>query len=341
MSAVLDHSVIETPEGQLARLTTLARRAIELYHLPSTTRVKLLNLSENATFLLHDEASGLKQVLRVNRPGYHSEAAILSELKWLDALRNHPEIVTAQPVPGANGKLIQVLEHRAVPEARHAVLFSFLPGTEPDPKDHASFEQLGAVTAHLHNHSRNWPEVATLVRHTWDLETMFFGEKTLWGRWQDGVGVQGERAVLLERLAAYLQDRINAFGKSSEHFGLIHADLRLANLLLHEGKVQVIDFDDCGFSWYIYDLASALSFIEDQPQVPALIEAWIRGYEKFAPLTRAAREEIPTFIMARRLLLTAWVGSHQESPYPRQLGEGFTVGTCRLAEKFLAQRGAL
>ena len=47
-----------------------------------------------------------------------------------------------------------------------------------------------------------------------------------------------------------------------ERFGLVHADLRLANLLVEDEKVNVIDFDDCGYSWFMYDFGTAVSFID-------------------------------------------------------------------------------
>jgi Ser/Thr protein kinase RdoA (MazF antagonist) len=328
-----------SPEEQEKRLTALARTCVSRYELTRSTEVKMLNLSENATFLVEDAQAGIRSILRIHRPWYHTENAIRAELKWISALRGHPEIYTAEPIRGIDGDFVQVLDHAAVPEPRYAVMFSFLQGREPDPCDTASFQQLGAVTAHLHKQTEAWPDAAQLERHTWDLDSMFFGPNPLWGRWQDGVGVRGRRAQVLEKLAMHIHDRLTTYGKERHRFGLIHADLRLANLLVHEGRVQVIDFDDCGYSWYMYDLASALSFIEDHPRVPALIDAWLCGYRSVRKLSEADVELIPTFIMARRLLLVAWVGSHQEAPYPRQLGEGFTEGTVRLAERYFAEQG--
>ncbi len=214
-----------------------------------------------------------------------------------------------------------------------------LKGGEPDPDDAASFETLGRVTAHLHEHVIGWAPAVELPRHHWDLEAMFFGERPLWGRWQDGLGMSGERVALLDKLAGVLRERIEAYGKGSGRYGLIHSDLRLANLLIDHGKFQVIDFDDCGFGWFLYDLASALSFIEESPHVPDLVAAWLRGYRSVRDLEPEDEAMIPTFIMARRLLLTAWVGSHQEAPYPRQLGEGYTAGTCALARRYLSDGG--
>ena len=42
--------------------------------------------------------------------------------------------------------------------------------------------------------------------------------------------------------------------------GLIHADFSLANLLIHKGDLRVIDFDDCGLGWFLYDAVTSVFF---------------------------------------------------------------------------------
>ena len=101
----------------------------------------------------------------------------------------------------------------------------------------------------------------------------------------------------------------------------------------------MIDFDDCGFGWYLYDLGAALSFIEHRPDVPELVDAWVRGYRRVAPLAAADEAEIPTFILLRRLLLVAWIGSHAETDLAQSMGEAYTEGSCTLAEQYLARFG--
>ena len=99
----------------------------------------------------------------------------------------------------------------------------------------------------------------------------------------------------------------------------------------------VIDFDDCGFSWFMYDFATTVSFFEDHPQVPELKDAWVEGYRSVAPLDPADEAELDTFVMLRRLLLVAWIGSHHEfATEAAELGAGFTDGSCALAERYLS-----
>jgi len=99
----------------------------------------------------------------------------------------------------------------------------------------------------------------------------------------------------------------------------------------------VIDFDDCGFSWFMYDFSTTVSFMEDHPRVPELRDAWVRGYRSVAELGAAVEAELQTFVMLRRLLLVAWIGSHHTfAPEAAELGAGFTAGTCVLAEEYLS-----
>jgi Ser/Thr protein kinase RdoA (MazF antagonist) len=109
----------------------------------------------------------------------------------------------------------------------------------------------------------------------------------------------------------------------------------------HGERFWAIDFDDCGFSWYLYDFASAISFLEHEPYIPALLDAWIAGYRTVAPLADEDVGMIPAFIMLRRMLLTAWIASHSETPTARQLGAAYTDGTVRLARDYLAGRSTV
>jgi Ser/Thr protein kinase RdoA (MazF antagonist) len=323
--------------AQLRRVEQLARHALPLFGLPTTSAIRLLNYSENATYLVTPPAPAPQRVLRINRPGYHPRAHILAELAWVQALRRDTPVLTAEPLPGLDGELVQHVWHPAVPEPRHCVLMSFLPGREPDETNRvAAFSLLGEITARLHLHAASWRPPAPVARHRWDFDAML-GDRPLWGRWQDGLGITPAKKKLLARAVAALRPRIEGIGESRARFGLVHADLRSANLLVHEGKVAAIDFDDCGFSWFIYDLAAALSFFETHADVPACIDAWLASYQKLRPLSRAELAAIPSFILLRRLLLVAWIGSHADTAQARAMGPAFTDDSCALAENYLAK----
>jgi Ser/Thr protein kinase RdoA (MazF antagonist) len=223
-------------------------------------------------------------------------------------------------------------------EQRHCVRFEYLAGTEPADDDAGHFAELGEITARMHRHARQWQRPAWFTRFHWDHDAAF-GSQARWGRWQDGIGVGPAEREVLGRLDAVLAARLAAFGAGPERYGLVHADTRLANLLVDEGRVAVIDFDDSGFSWYLYDIGTSVSFFEHQPHVPALVDSWLSGYRRVLGLPAEDEAEIWTFIMFRRLLLVAWIGSHQAAEIAQELGAGYTRDSCDLAEQYLGRAG--
>jgi Ser/Thr protein kinase RdoA (MazF antagonist) len=334
----MDGSSTLTHEQMLTGLERLALRAVRRYVLPDGVSVRLVNLSENATYKVEDPSGTRAWALRVHREGYHSRTAIASELAWQIALRSDGASITPAPVRGRDGELIQTVEHPALPRPRNVVLFEWEAGSEPAANDAAGFELLGETAARMHRHVKAWRRPPWFERHTWDFDTSL-GERPHWGRWRDGMGMTPEIEAVFARTVELIRRRLERFGTGPERFGLVHGDMRLANLLMDNGTVKVIDFDDCGFSWFLYDCAVTVSFFEEKPEVPELLRAWVRGYRRLAPLPAEDEAEIGTFVMLRRLLLVAWIGSHAETELAQSMGVQYTLDTVPLCKRYLADFG--
>jgi Ser/Thr protein kinase RdoA (MazF antagonist) len=328
-------------EDVAARLEPIARRALAEYDIGPDAALTLLNVSENATYAVDDPASGERTVLRIHRHGYHDGPEIESELAWLDALRDEADVRTPKVLPTADGRRLLAMPEEGSPDPRHVVHFEWLPGSEPTPTDERlpqSFELLGAITARMHAHVETWQRPSGFKRFAWDYDGSF-GETARWGRWQDGIAVGDAEREVLGRLDAALRERLERFGSGADRYGLVHADMRLANLLVDGDQTYVIDFDDSGWSWFLYDFGAAVSFFEHDPRVPELTDAWVRGYRTVRPLSAEDEAEIPTFVLMRRLLLVAWIGSHSGTDLSRSMGAEYTAGSCELAESYLGRFG--
>jgi Ser/Thr protein kinase RdoA (MazF antagonist) len=324
--------------GEQERIDELAAAALDRYGLGPGATATLCNVSENHTYRVDDPATGERFALRVHRPGYHTAEEIECELRWIDALREDGVVETAHVRAAPDGvRVVQVVTDALGP--RNVVLFEWLPGAEPDLDGDevvAGFRTLGAISARMHGHARAWALPAGFTRPHWDYARTL-GADGHWGAWQDGLGIGPDERRQLERLDAVIAARLRRFGQGDDRFGLVHADIRLANLLVDGEQVQVIDFDDCGFGWFMYDFATTVSFMEDHPRVPELRDAWVEGYRSVTPLDPEAEAELETFVMLRRLLLVAWIGSHHTfATEAAALGAGFTAGTCALAEGYLS-----
>jgi Ser/Thr protein kinase RdoA (MazF antagonist) len=327
-----------THDQQLGILQETAETATASYDLPADVSVEMINLSENATYKIAAR-DGRRWALRIHRDGYHSRTAIQSELAWLTDLRQTGIVSTPVPVAGKDGEQIQLVGHARLARPRHVVLSQWETGSEPGIGEALAepFEVLGEVTARMHIHARQWRRPSWFSRHAWDFETSLGEESPHWGSWRDGMGVDAAKAKLFGRTVDLIGRRLAAFGKGHDRFGLIHCDLRLANLLIDGKTVKVIDFDDCGFGWYMYDAATPISFYEHEPQAADLIQSWTTGYRRVLDLPKADEDEIPTFVMLRRLLLVAWIGSHAETDLARSMGLPYTEGTVGLCESYLSK----
>lgn len=319
---------------ELDLLGTLVNLSLGLWDVPENAKATLINVSENATYLV--EARDYKAVLRVHRPGYHSRRAIECELAWSEALDAQAGVQTPAPYRGKNGEVVQIGTLESLGQPRFMVLFEFIDGTQPDEKKEltGSFEELGVIAAQTHIHSMNWAKPQPFERLVWDTDAIF-GPLAKWGNWRDAPNVTAPIRAVLERVEQTIKARLNTFGRGFDRYGLIHADMRLANLIINQNGTRLIDFDDCGMGWFLYDFAASISFIEDHPQVPALKAAWLRGYRRVRPISPEEEDEIDTFVMLRRLALLAWIGSHIEAPEPQAMAPHFATGSAELGNAYL------
>lgn len=317
---------------------SVASSALEKYGLEKTHETKLITFSENATYLVRNMKTGAKDgVLRVSRPGYHTLDEIQAEMKWLTQINEYTPLAVANALKGINGEIVQQVKD-SNGKIYFCVMCEFLTGESPDENDETQlveqFKYLGETIAYLHRQTEIWNGAQKLNRPVWDFNTII-GENAIWGDWRAFPGIGEKQEHLFSQVSKIIEVRLKRYTKTDSNFGLIHADLRLANILTEDGKIKVIDFDDCGFGYHLHDLAAALSFIEEKSFVPHLINSWLEGYKKVLPFTDNDFEEIDTFIMMRRLQFTAWLASHQESDPAKQYTPGWLDGTVYLAERYV------
>jgi len=325
-------SVQQNEYLSIQQLYELAKKAMQTYPACYQGEIKLLCQSENATFVV--KTAQQQYALRIHRPNYHSKQQIESELAWLDALNAHG-IAVPIAIADCHGDKVQTLA--LSPDiSRHAVLFHWVKGVMPtaDNVDPCDFKQLGEITAQLHLHSKTWEMPAYFQRIVWDHESMVFADGH-WGDWRHAPQLKSVDHAVIDEAICRVATELNQFGKSKDHYGLIHADLRLTNLLLNEKKVGVIDFDDCGMGWFMHDLAAAISFNEHYTAAPKWVEQWLNGYEKIGHVSAEEYALVPTFIMQRRIQLMAWFGSHAYTDMAKSLGAQWSDETVRLCKKYL------
>jgi len=117
-------------EEKIAHFDDVAARALPLWGYSEGADKKLLNFTENATYLV--KAAGKEtMIMRVHRLDYATMNSIRTELCWLTDLKRDTDISLASPIPMENGELVATIETPALEEKRHVVCFSFAKGKAP------------------------------------------------------------------------------------------------------------------------------------------------------------------------------------------------------------------
>jgi hypothetical protein len=81
-----------------------------------------------------------------------------------------------------------------------------------------------------------------------------------------------------DRVASGMQRVMTQRGDGADQVGLIHADLHLDNALFRRDDVRIIDFDDCGFGYWLYDIAVPLWELRHRGDYEQFRAALVEGY---------------------------------------------------------------
>jgi Ser/Thr protein kinase RdoA (MazF antagonist) len=103
---------------------------------------------------------------------------------------------------------------------------------------------------------------------------------------------------------------MEAFGKGPDAYGMVHADMYAENVLFRAGEAYPIDFDDCGFGYWMYDIGIALSEWLWTEEWPYIRDAFLEGYTQIRPLPESQLAHLDLFMAARYAELSLWGTAH-------------------------------
>lgn len=307
------------PADQLA-----AAGALACYDLPQVTRLRPIRTTNNAVFeVTTDGASDRphRYVLRVHRPHYRTAEQTRSELYLLQLLQDAlpgDGLSVPQPVPARDGALVvEAAPHNGV--TRHCDLLTWIDGRVRRPG-----RGLGPRATHRLGQALAWVHTVTAALDPppgfdlpeWDAEAMFgpasdqppeplagLISPTDWRLYQE---IADRTRAVFARLAAQPDAR-----------GVLHFDFILGNCHLHYSgtgwRVGIIDFDDCGWGFLLYDLCPLLGNLADFPGYPARRRAFLAGYRSFRPLPTAWEAYLPLLMAARHVQCCLWTAQLERS----------------------------
>lgn len=283
---------------------TLQALAVEAADHWGAMPLALIRNRENAVFQVALPGGALG-ALRLHRVGYQAKAAIRSELWWCGALAD-AGLAVPRPVATANGETIVTTG-----AGRFASVIAWLPGVPlgeagvplSDPPEVLArrHHALGYLLAQIHATTDALALPQDFIRPAWDIDGLV-GEAPFWGRFWDHPALQPSEAALLSAARDHLRGILGGWAHTTP-LGPIHADVLRENVLVSGEAVSVIDFDDSGIGFRLYDLGTVLSQNLYEPFYADIRAALIEGYGSLRPVEP---DMVDAFTLARCLASVGW-----------------------------------
>ena len=336
-----------TRQGRLKRLRLVARKALDFYGLEEA-QFKFISggniifrvYARNPKPVMANELFFDNQyVLRIHQRGYQTAEEILSELEWLSALRRDAGLPVPEPVPTRDGELLVKIETPHVPGVRNCSLLRWMKGRMLKkgflPRH---FRSVGRLMAQLHEHAVNWEPPHGFTRRHWDWDGLF-GDTAGFGvparvLWEE---IPESDRTSLETVARHVRQVMDKLGKGKTVYGLIHSDLAVQdNMLFSGGEARAIDFDDCGYSYWMYDIAVTLSDWQEAENWPEIRDALIEGYREIRPLPEEHLTYLDLFMVARHATIMLWAtGSAHLFPEHREEAYTWRESSARHVRRYI------
>lgn len=307
-----------TRRSRLYRLRELAKEALKAYEVDDA-RLNFIQYFENIIYRvdtpdLANQSSEANPylpnrfLLRIHAMG--DMKAIGSELTWLAALSQEAGLSVPAPVPTLDGKLLTTIVTPGIPKGRAVSLMRWLDGRRIlnglRPKH---LTALGKAVAQMHTFSAGWLPPRGFTRPNWDWEAQLGGSM-----------FEHPLEELVESMPAKFQEPFQiisreakqvmvALGKDSNAYGLIHADLYPENVLYKAGKAYPIDFEDCGYGYWMWDIAVALCQWAWGNDWERMRDAFRIGYAQIWSLPETHWGQLDLFVATQFATMLLWASA--------------------------------
>ncbi|HKR40432.1 MAG TPA: phosphotransferase [Paraburkholderia sp.] len=336
-------------------LFDVARAALTHWGCSDQSELSLLKYRENAVFAV-TSPDGSKAALRLHRPNYHSRRALISELQWMLALHTSGIPVT-RAVPTSTGELLVSVDRTDDGEAFWVDMLEWIDGApvgSAEARTYAGPEsieriyvQLGKLAAQIHLQSSSWTAPDDFWRPSWDIAGCI-GEpdsrhgvdinEPLWGRYDDLENLSATQRDLLVRASRVATDAMRVFGFARDRYGLVHADLVPDNLMETPSGLIVIDFDDCGYGWFLWDLVTAVFWHLGEPTYDSALRGYVAGYRSVGQLPDDHLSLIPSMLLLRALVYLGWMHTRKDTETARELTSHVIAISEQLARDVLSNK---
>lgn len=319
----------------------VARRAIGNYDTTDDAVITFVKYRENYVFKV--EVPSGSYALRIHRSGYRSDNEIGEELDLLDLLEKFDIPVPHVRKTITGDRLCLVSDDAGDP---HQVdMLHWVEGAEPlgdigkaflekTPVEHDQFRAFGALIGNFHKAMRSIEGHGRPVRPAWDADGLV-GDRAIWGDPRRAFGDDTHGGAIIEDAVPVLITALEEYGRLPGRYGQIHADFTPENVLVDADHMTIIDFDDSGYGYYLFDLATAFFFYQPHPQSESILAALLDGYRGVRELDDYDYAALRPMLLARGLTYLGWAADRPGDETSEFIFEHVRPVVVDLAAEFL------
>jgi Ser/Thr protein kinase RdoA (MazF antagonist) len=233
--------------------------------------------------------------------------AVESELIWLEALKREVGLPVPAPICTMEGKLLTTVTTPGIPRGRVVSMLRWLDGQKIQKGLRpAHLFALGQVVAQMHTFSAGWQPPANFTRPTWDWDAQLGGSLFEHSREALVASMPAQFQEPFEATSRQARQAMEALGKGPDAFGLIHADLYPENVLFRTGRAYPIDFEDCGYGYWMWDIAVALCTWAWDSNWERMRDAFQQGYAQYRTLPGDQWALLDLFVATQFATMVLW-----------------------------------
>jgi Ser/Thr protein kinase RdoA (MazF antagonist) len=241
-------------------------------------------------------------ILRVGHSGRRTPEMIAGEVDWINYLARGGANVS-RAILSNQGKLVEAIDDGHGEQFLATAFIKARGGPSWETEWTPEFiEHYGRVIGRIHRLTKDYaPSNPAWQRPEWDSAGNLEIEKWL----------PASETVALQKFQALMR-HFETLPKDRGNYSLIHQDAHGGNFYVHEGEITLFDFDDCVYSWFIYDIAMVLfyaaMFKDDMgAYTAAFMRDFLRGYSRENTLDPQWLLELPHFLKLREIDLYALI----------------------------------
>ncbi|MFC9708658.1 phosphotransferase enzyme family protein [Paenibacillus sp. NPDC056933] len=273
----------------LVQARSVCLRALDQYEL-AWDCIRFIQLSDTITYKI-DTATSKSYLLRIHSNRLSKET-IRSELTLLQSLGISDDLRVPQGVASCDGTYVLFMEAEEAGMYFYVTMMNWVDGEHMDGSEvnERCAYRMGSMAAKLHEATARFVPPVDFARPAWGEESFKVDMAKLRRYYTRLLSDQAWKTY--QKASLKILSQLADLDQNPQHYGIIHGDLHIGNIVFNDEQPNPIDFGRCGYGYYLYDIANTILGL-----FPAQRWEFIRGYESVRTLPIDYVEVLESFFI--------------------------------------------